>query len=106
MQNGTNNNLNDVLRNIEACGSKLDRWNSKKWENMRKDIKTRRLVVSLANRDTSEMNWKQVGKLKDQLNDSLKVEEMYWRQRSKTDWLQKGDMNSRFFHQKASARRI
>ncbi|KAL5575991.1 hypothetical protein UlMin_017690 [Ulmus minor] len=37
--------------------------------------------------------------------DSLDGEERYWRQRSKDMWLKCGDSNSKFFHQKASARK-
>ncbi|KAK4852042.1 hypothetical protein QYF36_020580 [Acer negundo] len=75
MQNGSNSSLNDVLRKIEVYGSRLDRWNSKKRENMLKEIKTRRSALSLANRDTSGMNWKQIGKLEEQLSVAEEMEE-------------------------------
>lgn len=35
----------------------------------------------------------------------MKQQEIYWRQRAKTDWLKIGDKNSKFFHQSASSRR-
>lgn len=38
------------------------------------------------------------------LNCWLENEDEMWRQRSRINWLQSGDRNTRFFHEKASAR--
>uniref|UniRef100_A0A803NJ60 Reverse transcriptase domain-containing protein n=1 Tax=Cannabis sativa TaxID=3483 RepID=A0A803NJ60_CANSA len=39
------------------------------------------------------------------LDELLEQEEMYWQQRSRIDWMQLGDRNTKYFHSKASARR-
>jgi hypothetical protein len=39
-----------------------------------------------------------------ELDRLLKQEEIYWRQRSRINWIKEGDRNTRFFHQKATWR--
>lgn len=40
-----------------------------------------------------------------QLDDFLRDEKIYWRQRSKAVWLKEGDRNTRYFHAKASSKK-
>uniref|UniRef100_A0A803PTP9 DUF4283 domain-containing protein n=1 Tax=Cannabis sativa TaxID=3483 RepID=A0A803PTP9_CANSA len=47
----------------------------------------------------------QISHLQSELNRLLLKEEIFWKQRSRVDWLRAGDKNSRFFHQKASIRK-
>ena len=47
----------------------------------------------------------EIRKLEDQISNMLIDEEVYWKQRSRADWLKEGDKNTKFFHSKASAKR-
>ncbi|XP_062021093.1 uncharacterized protein LOC133737577 [Rosa rugosa] len=43
--------------------------------------------------------------LESELNDLLEREQVFWKQRAKVFWLTDGDINTKFFHQRASNRR-
>lgn len=51
------------------------------------------------------MDYHYIGALKSQLNRTYRMEEEYWRTRSKSKWLQLGDMNTMYFHAKTKQRR-
>jgi hypothetical protein len=50
-------------------------------------------------------NQTRIKSIQSQVNDMLHADEVYWRQRSRSTWLESGDKNTRFFHQQASQRR-
>ncbi|KAL0410749.1 UNVERIFIED_CONTAM: hypothetical protein Slati_3664600 [Sesamum latifolium] len=50
------------------------------------------------------MTYSRRAALREQLDECLVREEIMWKQRGKAQWLQEGDMNTAFFHARASAR--
>ncbi|CAI9111977.1 OLC1v1012333C1 [Oldenlandia corymbosa var. corymbosa] len=82
----------------------LKKWGKLKFGNLRKKINdfNQRLVEIQGN---PAYTWDEEAKLKKELELLLEQEEVYWKQRSRISWLQGGDRNTSYFHNKASHRK-
>lgn len=47
----------------------------------------------------------EIKRIENKIDNILLDEEIFWKQRSRADWLREGDRNTNFFHSKASARK-
>ncbi|KAK3225460.1 hypothetical protein Dsin_005322 [Dipteronia sinensis] len=102
---GTRGNIGslvDVNRKIEDCGRLLDSWNAKRRMQHKQDISNKRKALKEASRTDVPKTWNKIRILENQLDEALYVEERYWCQRAKINWIKSGDRNFRFFHAKAS----
>lgn len=75
---------------VEAILAKLFHWN--------------REIQSLDQRQNGGLDM-EITKAERELNKLLEEEEMYWKLKSREDWLQWGDKNTMWFHSKASQRK-
>ncbi|KAL5802880.1 hypothetical protein ACOSQ4_031185 [Xanthoceras sorbifolium] len=80
------------------------------WELLRRLKAVNRLpwlyeINLLYDRKQSDQVLDAIRSMERELESLLSKEELYWKQRSRVDWLLAGDKNSKFFHRRATARK-
>ncbi|XP_061999476.1 uncharacterized protein LOC133716838 [Rosa rugosa] len=95
-----------VCGKIKETRRALQEWSDAKFGSLREDISILRDKLSVFYEPTFSTPPDEVRvQLEKELDELLKKEQDFWRQRAKVFWLQEGDLNTRFFHQRASNRR-
>ncbi|KAL5573023.1 hypothetical protein UlMin_022620 [Ulmus minor] len=96
---------NGVAGKLRLCASDLESWNLESFRRLKLQVRKAKTAFDRIDKHLSSHNWKEHQCLEKVLYALKYKEERYWRQRSKDLWLKCGDSNSKFFHQKASARK-
>ncbi|KAL5545701.1 hypothetical protein UlMin_005388 [Ulmus minor] len=98
-------NLDGVANKLRLCATDLERWNVASFRRLKTQVRKAKTAFDRIDRNLSNQNWKEHLRLERTLDALRYKEERYWKQKSKDLWLKCGDKNSKFFHQKASARK-
>ncbi|KAL5539767.1 hypothetical protein UlMin_045145 [Ulmus minor] len=97
--------LVDLSSCLLSCSSTLNSWNTKKFGNTQNAIKQQQSVINqLHSMAATPDIMDQLNKAQTTLEHLLTREELFWKQRARTDWLIAGDRNTKFFHSQASGR--
>ncbi len=100
-----------VSRRLELTSRRLRRWNREEVGNIFRRIEgLEEVISSLQSQEVQSggLSEGELGELRSHLalHDSLlRQQEIFWRQKSRVQWIQEGDRNTRFFHQSTVIRR-
>ena len=80
-------------------------WSRVTFGQSKSKIQEKQRILEELTKDNTVGHLEEIRRVKEEINTILYHEEIHWRQRSRSIWLQAGDKNKKFFHQKASQRR-
>ncbi|KAM6574657.1 hypothetical protein CsatA_022984 [Cannabis sativa] len=91
-------------RKLKATRVKLKTWNTHQFKEVKKQVQDATEILKKTEME-NPLNGHAVEEAKMQLNEALLREEIHWKQKSRVQWLQEGDMCSKFFMSSTVVRR-
>ncbi|KAK0576526.1 hypothetical protein LWI29_019063 [Acer saccharum] len=96
----------DLTVKLGRCANRLSDWSQTRFGNTRKKIEEKsRIIESLYRRSRENNVMRHIQSLEREVEGLIESDELYWKQRSRADWLSAGDRNTKYFHHRALARK-
>ena len=100
------NNPSGLITGLRQCVDALSNWSNSVFCQIPKKIQEKKKALSaLTKDDIDRQNGAEISRVWREINELLDEEEIWWQQRSKVQWLGKGDRSTKYFHHRASERR-
>ena len=97
----------DLSQKLASVAGTLQRWGRTTFGAVRAELRTLRTQLQDLRAMPSRVGPSDEEKrVEAQMTELCLREEIMWRQRARIQWLTEGDSNTKFFHRKASARKV
>lgn len=93
-----------IYSKISSCRRAISLWKKTSQTNSQKKIEAIKEQLEKAQIDDNT-TYEELLKLKWELCEAFREEEMFWKQKSRATWLKEGDRNTNFFHATTKQRR-
>lgn len=90
---------------LQQCRVGLQKWGKGTFANLRHNILKFQSQLQDLYKQPPPWDFRLIKNIEDQLDQALENEEIYWKQRSRENWLKQGDKNTKWFHKHASMRK-
>jgi hypothetical protein len=95
----------DIVNKLDHCAQDMLKWSKQNFHSLRREIDWHHRQLERLRDHVDSSNVQQFNNLKKKLSSLLTQDDIFWRQRAKVFWYKEGDLNTKFFHAAATARK-